>query len=126
MTTVAANIQQAIDVCGANIADLSYTGVVAIQTRMSGWITAMFGAAGIFAALEPAGQRRVADWYGINNLAYDTIPSATPGTTGVEPTSIVIDAVVRTLYAVRDSALASAISTAQRNSTVTAFNLYWT
>lgn len=127
MTTPAVTIQDCIDYCGDNIAEISYDAMVSVQTQMAGWITTMFGsAAGIFRALEPAGQRRVADWYGVNNQAYDLIESATPGTTGVESTSAVIDAVVRTLYAVRDARAATQISAAQVTATIAAFNLYWT
>lgn len=126
MTTPAATIQEAIDFCSDNIGQISYDGTFSLQTRMTSWITAMFGAAGIFTDVESAPQRTVLDWYGTNNQAFDLIEGAAPGSTGVESTSAVIGAVVRTLYAVRDARLASYITAGQQTATIAAFNVAWT
>lgn len=125
MTTPATTIQDAIDYCDDNIGQISYDGMVSLQTQMAGWIATMFGASGIFTDVDNDKQRRVIDWYGTNNQAYDMIEGPTPGSSGVESTSAVINAVVRTLYAVRDARIALAISAAQQTATITAFNLYW-
>lgn len=125
MTTPAVTIQDAIDYASDNIGSLSYDATASLQLLMSGWIAGMFGTSGIFTDVGNAGQRRVIDWYGANNQAYDTIESATPGSTGVVSTSAVIDAVVRTLYAVRDARLAGAITSAQQIATIALFNLQW-
>jgi len=129
MTTPAVTIQDAIDFCADNIAELSYDGVVAIKPRMDAWVAAMFGAAGIFTDVSDAGQRTVIDWHGINTKASAAIEGSNPGDAGVVSTSGVIDAVSRTLCAVRDAVVLTAVTkvtAAQRTATIAAFNAQWT
>ena len=128
MTTVAANITQAIAVAADNIAELSYDAIVNIKTRMDAWGLAIFGtgtppAGGLFVNVESNAERRVIDWLGLNNMANATTFGIDPG---ILVTSAIIDAVIRTLCAVRDAQLAGAITAAQQTAVVTAFNAQWT
>lgn len=127
MTTPAVTIQDAIDFCADNIAELSFDGVVSIKDRMNDWIAEMFGqVAGIFVDVANAGQRRVIDWRGPTDMANESIEGPLAGDAGLIGTSNTIDAVVRTLCAVRDSRLANAITVAQETATIAAFNTNWT
>lgn len=127
MTTPATTIQEAIDLAADNIAELSYDGVVALASRMTDWVDGMFVApAGIYIDVDSTSQRRVLDWFGPTRRAQAEIEGPNPGDSGLIGTSAVIDAVTRALCAVRDSALAGAISATQETDTVTLFNLAWT
>lgn len=126
MTTPATTIQEAIDLAADNIAELAYDGVVSVATRMTEWVDGMFGPAGIYTDVDNASQRRVLDWFGATRRAQAEIEGANPGDAGLVGTSAVIDVVTRALSAVRDSALAGAITGAQQTDTVTLFNSAWT
>jgi hypothetical protein len=128
VTTPAVTIQDAIDFCADNIAELSYDGVVSIKTRMTDWIDDVFGAAGVFppSFIGDDGQRRVIDWYGTNVLANEAIEGPAAGDSGVVGTCACIDAVVRTLCAVRDATAAGSTTVGQRTATIAAFNTQWT
>lgn len=127
MTTPATTIQEAIDLAADNIAELAYDGVVSLASRMTDWVDGMFVApAGIFIDVNSAPQRRVLDWFGPTRRAQDEIEGPNPGDAGLLGTSAVIDVVTRALCAVRDSALAGAITGTQETDTVTLFNTAWT
>lgn len=126
MTTPATNIQEAIDLAADNIAEIAYDGVVSLATRMTQWTDGMFAANGIYTDVESTSQRRVIDWYGPTRRAQAEIEGPNPGDAGLIGTSAVIDAVTRALSAVRDSALAGAITAGQETDTVTLFNTAWT
>ncbi|HLU38448.1 MAG TPA: hypothetical protein VK081_03630 [Planctomycetota bacterium] len=127
MTTPATNIQEAIDLAADNIAELAYDGIVSLAARMVDWTDGMFvGPAGIYVDVQSDNQRRVLDWFGATRRAQAEIEGPNPGDAGLIGTSAVIDAVTRALCAVRDSALAGAISSAQETDTVTLFNTAWT
>lgn len=129
MTTPAVTIQNAIDFCADNIAQLTFDGAVAIKTRMDAWVSAMFGAAGAFPTtkntIEQGGQRRVIDWRGHNDIANATIEGPAAGQCGLFGCSNVIDAVVRTLCAVRDARAVNQITAGQQTLTIAAFNAQW-
>lgn len=132
MTTPAANIQQAIDYCAGNIGLLTFNGAVSIDARMGTWISTLFGAsAGIFPlpadnSEQSPNERTVTNWHVWNDIARAQIEAVGAGGCGLIGCSAVIDAVTRTLFAVRDAAAASRITVAQRNAVVTAFNTNWT
>lgn len=128
MTTPAVTIQDAIDFCADNIAELVFDGVVDVSARASAWIAAMFEDAGAFPPSDNpnAGQRRVIDWYPTNLVAVDEIEAAGAGGCGLLGSAALINAVTRTLCAVRDARLAGAITVAQQTATIAAFNAQWT
>ncbi len=127
MTTVAANIQQAIDYCAGNIGQLTFNGAVSISARMTTWISTLFsGASPIFADPASANERTVSDWRIQSDIAKAQIEGAGAGQCGLVGCSAVIDAVTRALFATRDAALASRITTTQRDAVVAAFNTNWT
>lgn len=130
MTTPAVTIQNAIDFCADNIADLSFDAVVSVHTRMTTWLGAMFGTSGIFppgtVERDPAGNRMVSDWYGYSNHALASLDGAGVGQGGILGTNNLIDAVSRTLCAVRDARAGNHIEASQQTSTIAAFNTAWT
>jgi hypothetical protein len=126
VTTPAVTIQDAIDFCADNIAELTFDGLVSIKTRMNAWIASIFGAAGAFTNVENNGQRRVIDWRGPTDMANESIEGPLAGDCGLIGSSNVIDAVVRTLCAVRDATIAGATTGAQEIATIAAFNVNWT
>lgn len=126
MTTPAVTIQDAIDYCADNIAELCFDSAESIKTNMNTWVASLFGAAGIFTDTENNGQRRVIDWRGPTNMANESIEGPLAGDCGLIGCSNVIDAVVRTLCAVRDATAAGATSGPQQTATIAAFNTAWT
>lgn len=127
MTTAAANIQEAIDYCAANVGQLTFDGAVSIDTRMGTWISTVFtGSAAIFASPESANERTVSDWRIYSDMAKAKIEGAGAGQCGLVGCSAVIDAVTRVLFATRDAAQAGRITTTQRDAVVAAFNTNWT
>jgi hypothetical protein len=130
VTTPAADIQDAIEFCADNIAELSYANVVSIKTRMTAWIAELFGAptstTAIFTNVESAGQRRVLDWWAFNIQANEAIEGPLPGDASIGSTCGVIDVVSRTLCAVQAAQDAGAITQAQEDDVVAAFNTEWT
>lgn len=133
MTTPAVTIQDAIDFCANNISELAWDGVVSIKTRMNTWVAAIFGDAGAFPPNNNQNetqninnQRWVTNWRGLTNTANRSIEGPAPGDAGLVGVSNVIDAVFRTLCAVRDATAAGATTGAQQTLTIAAFNAAWT
>lgn len=130
MTTPAANIGETIEFCADNIAEISYDGMISVKTRMGEWIAAIFGlptsTTAIFTDVASNRQRRVLDWWGPSIQASEAIEGPAAGDAQIGGTSAVIDVVVRTLCAVRAARAAGAITQAQEDDVVAAFNTSWT
>lgn len=125
-----ATITEAIQVAATDIAALSYGGVDSLSVQQQLWIDAIFGElAGVFPPSQnltrDPGQRLVTDWLYTNLAAKRAIEGVGVGASGVVGTSAVIDAVERTLLAVRDATLAGEITTAKQTLVVTAYNSVW-
>lgn len=122
-----ATIDEAIRDTNVNISLISYDGFtksLAVQTDL--WVGAMFSSSGVF----PKGDgtvntRKVADWAAMNLQAQASIEGSAPGQSTVQSTSQVQNAVIRTLYATKQARIDGAISLAQQNLVITAFNTAW-
>lgn len=132
----AVTIDDAIAYASTDIATLSYAGVKSLYTQMGLWITGMFGSplaasttTGIFPpsqnTTKDPGQRVVTDWVAQSVIAKSAIEGTTAGSSKVPGTSAVIEAVVRTLYAVKFGVTNTNITAAQRTAVIALYNLTW-
>lgn len=123
-------ITEAIQVAASDIATISYGGVRSLSVQMQLWIDSIFSeATGVFppsanTAKDP-GQRLVTDWLYTNKAAKLAIEGAAPGASGLVGTAACINAVERTLLAVRDARLADQITAAKQTAVIAAYNAAW-
>lgn len=126
---VAANIDEAIAFAPTDIAEVSYGGVLSLETQMNAWIAGMFvEAAGIFPPSNnetQAGQQRITNWLFTNLQARDAIESPAPGGSGLVSTTACINAVVRTLSAVKFATIDGAVTLVQQAAVVALYNVVW-
>lgn len=120
-----ATIDEAIQQAPGIIAVASYGGVVSIFTQMGLWNTGVFVTTFPNSGNQDVGQRRITDWYLTSLQARASIEGVLPGTSGVVGTSETIDAVVRVLYAVRDTVAAGLQPVAKRTAIIALFNAVW-
>lgn len=125
---VAADIDDVIAFASTDIAEVSYGGIESLFTQMQEWIDGVFAESGIFPPSSNetnAGQRQITNWYAESLLARDTIEGPAAGDSGLVSTSNVINAVVRTAYAVKYAAIEGSITGAQQTAVVTLYNNVW-
>lgn len=126
---IAANIDQAIAFAPTDIAQVSYQAVQSLLTQMNAWLAGIFSEpTGVFPPSNnetQAGQQRVTNWLFTNLQARDAIESPAPGGSGLVSTTACINAVVRTLSAVKYATIDGATTVAQENAVVAVYNLVW-
>lgn len=122
----AADIDEAITFAPGDIANIAYDTSLALSlyTQMGLWIT------GIFTTIFPPAsdqtaypnQRTVTDWNYTNQAALESIEGPAVGDAELPGTSNTIDAVVRTLTAVKYATINGFITGAQETLVVTLYN----
>lgn len=126
---VALNIDEAIAFAPTDIAEVSYGGILSLFTQMNLWLAGMFSEpTGIFPPSNnatQAGQQRVTNWLFTNLQARDAIEGPGPGASGLVSTTACINAVVRTLSAVKFAQNDGAITPAQQAAVVALYNAVW-
>ena len=122
----AANIDQAITFAPGDIANIAYDTslMFSLFTQMGLWVTGIFTT--IFAPEDDdtayPNQRVVTDWNFTNQAALDSIEGPAIGDAELPGTTNTIDAVVRTLTAVKYGTINGYVSGADETLVVTLYN----
>ena len=130
---VAADIDEAIDFCDNNVADVAYgdppPATQSLLTQFDAWVAGMFSeATGIFvpsANQTSPNQRSVTNWYAQHVLARSEIEGPAIGDASIMGVAGVINAVSRVLWAVKYATINSKITAAQETAVVALYNTVW-